>query len=75
MDGCRRRIELYLKQLSPKDAVHVFRDQASIARFGVGRNMVGAIRHWATGAGVIEETRDGLQVAWLGDMLFGDNRH
>ena len=58
--------------ISPKDAVHVFRDQASIARFGVGRNMVGAIRHWATGAGVLEETKDGLHVAWLGDMLFGE---
>ena len=34
--------------------------------------MVGAIRHWATGAGVIEETKEGLQVAWLGDMLFGE---
>lgn len=56
---------------SPKDAVHVFRDPDSIARFGVGRNMVGAIRYWATGAGVLDETDDGLATAWLGDMLFG----
>ena len=40
---------------SAKDAVHVFRDPDSIARFGVGRNMVGAIRYWATAAGVLEE--------------------
>ena len=58
---------------SPNDAVHVFRDPASIARFGVGRNMVAAIRHWAIATGVIDETKNGLQVAWLGDMLFGDN--
>lgn len=56
---------------SPKDAVHVFRDPDSIARFGVGRNMVGAIRYWATAAGVLEEVKDGLEVTWLGAMLFG----
>lgn len=58
---------------SPKDAVHVFRDPESIARFGVGRNMVGAIRYWATGAGILDETDEGLATAWLGDMLFGQD--
>lgn len=58
---------------SPKDAVHVFRDPESIARFGVGRNMVGAIRYWATGAGILKETDDGLATTWLGGMLFGEN--
>ena len=57
---------------SPKDAVHVFRDPDSIARFGVGRNMVGAIRYWATGTGVLKETDEGLEVSWLGNMLFGE---
>lgn len=56
---------------SAKDAVHVFRDPDSIARLGVGRNMVGSIRYWATAAGVIDETDEGLETAWLGDMLFG----
>ena len=58
---------------SPKDAVHVFRDPDSIARFGVGRNMVGAIRYWATGTGILSETSDGIEISWLGDMLFGEN--
>lgn len=58
---------------SAKDAVHVFRDPDSIARFGVGRNMVGAIRYWATAAGVLEETKDGLATTWLGAMLFDEN--
>ncbi|WP_299047777.1 DUF4007 family protein [uncultured Tateyamaria sp.] len=58
---------------SAKAAVHVFRDPDSIARFGVGRNMVGAIRYWATAAGVLEETEDGLVTTWLGDLLFGKN--
>ncbi|WP_237273632.1 DUF4007 family protein [Sulfitobacter sp. M22] len=58
---------------STKDAVHVFRDPDSIARFGVGRNMVGAIRYWATAAGILEESSDGLSTTWLGDMLFEKN--
>lgn len=58
---------------SAKAAVHVFRDPDSIARFGVGRNMVGAIRYWATAAGVLGETEDGLVTTWLGDLLFGKN--
>lgn len=58
---------------SPKDAVHVFRDPDSIARFGVGRNMVSAIRYWATGTGILLETSEGLEITWLGDMLFGRN--
>ena len=57
---------------SERDAVHVFRDPDSIARFGVGRNMVGAIRYWATGVGVLDETKEGLKTAWLGEMLFGE---
>ncbi|KDA00712.1 DUF4007 family protein [Hyphomonas oceanitis] len=54
------------------DAVHVFRDATSIARFGVGRNMVGSLRYWASGAGILSsETEDGLAVDWLGELLFG----
>ena len=60
------------KAKSAKDAVHVFRDPESIARFGVGRNMVGAIRYWATAAGILEETKDGLEITWLGAMLFDE---
>lgn len=56
---------------SPTDAAHIFRDAQTIAHFGVGRNMVSAIRYWSIAAGVIDETNDGLEVAWLGDMLFG----
>ncbi|WP_420412222.1 DUF4007 family protein [Roseibium sp.] len=67
----QKAYEAVSREKSPKDAVHIFRDPASIAQFGVGRNMVGAIRYWATGAGILEETREGLEVTWLGDMLFG----
>lgn len=57
---------------SGSDAVHLFRDPTSIARFGVGRNMVGAMRYWATGAGILKDSENGLEVDWLGDLLFGD---
>jgi hypothetical protein len=56
---------------SGAEAVHVFRDQSSIARFGVGRNMVGSIRYWATGTGVLKEADEGLAPDWVGDLLFG----
>jgi hypothetical protein len=38
-----------------KENKSVFIDKEAIARFGVGKNMVAAIRHWATATGVIIE--------------------
>ena len=46
----------------------VFLADDSIARFGVGRNMVGSMRHWATAAGVIAD--DGCKTTRLGRFLF-----
>ncbi|MFB9174077.1 DUF4007 family protein [Roseibium salinum] len=69
----QKAYEAVSRAQSPKDAVHVFRNPDSIARFGVGRNMVGAIRYWATGAGILEESSEGLEVTWLGNMLFGED--
>lgn len=45
----------------------------AIAVFGVGKNMVSSMRHWANIAGVIEEPSGTNQVVTteLGDMLFG----
>lgn len=40
----------------------VFTNDDAIARFGVGKNMVASIRHWATAAGVIEESADGQAI-------------
>ncbi|MCY4654703.1 MAG: DUF4007 family protein [Dehalococcoidia bacterium] len=52
----------------------VFTDDASIARFGVGRNMVASIRHWATAAGILKRSDSGhdVQTTELGALLFGD---
>ncbi len=49
----------------------VFSDEAAIARFGVGKNMVSSMRHWATAAGVIEDAgRDRIITTALGRLLF-----
>lgn len=47
-------------------------DDKAIARFGVGKNMVAAMRHWAKAAGVIEEpSLNSVRTTDLGRLLFG----
>ncbi|MBV7259364.1 DUF4007 family protein [Erythrobacter crassostreae] len=58
---------------SPKDASGIFRDPAAITRFGVGRNMVAAIKFWSIAAGVLDETSEGLVTGWAGELLLGEN--
>ena len=47
----------------------VFLADDAIARFGVGRNMVGSMRYWATATGII--TEDGCETTPFGRTLFG----
>ena len=51
----------------------VFTGGDAIARFGVGKNMVASMRHWARCAGVIEEdhTQLSIKTTALGRLLFG----
>ena len=51
----------------------VFTQESSIARFGVGKNMVSSMRHWAAASGIIEngETPNALVTTSLGKRLFG----
>ncbi len=51
----------------------VFLDEDAIARFGVGKNMVASMRHWAAAAGVIEDVpgSNPIRTTDLGRMLFG----
>ena len=46
----------------------------SIARYGVGKNMVSSMRHWSTVCGIIEETpgTNKVNTTSLGKFLFGD---
>ena len=53
----------------------IFSGEDAIARFGVGKNMVAAIRHWADMTGFLEDKRqtNTLEVTELGNLLFGEN--
>jgi|688.fasta_scaffold103468_1 hypothetical protein len=54
------------------DARHIFADDAAIRRFGVGKNMVSAIRHWALACDVLTERAGGaIEPGVIGDFLFG----
>ena len=50
-----------------------FHEQDAIARFGVGRNMVLAIRHWALAAGILRDSPAGLAPTPIGDLLFAED--
>lgn len=51
----------------------VFSDDDAIERFGVGKNMVSSIRHWALACDVIRECfdGDGFEIGDIGNLLFG----
>ncbi|MBV5327598.1 MAG: DUF4007 family protein [Chlorobium sp.] len=49
----------------------IFLDENAIAQFGVGKNMVASMRHWASSIGFI--TKDGLKATQLGISIFGAN--
>lgn len=53
----------------------VFNEPSAIADFGVGKNMVAAIRHWATQCGVISQGGKGSLSAptALGNKIFADD--
>ena len=47
-------------------------DHDAIARFGVGKNMVASMRHWARATGIIVEPEtNSVLTTELGDLLFG----
>ena len=50
-------------------------DEGAIARFGVGKNMVASIRHWAKATRIIEEpsSTNTVRSKELGRLLFGPN--
>jgi hypothetical protein len=54
-----------------EDAKKIFSNDDAIARFGVGRNMVASIRHWAITSGIIREGEGGLESTEVGDLIFG----
>ena len=53
----------------------VFTGDDAIARFGVGKNMVASIRHWARFAGITDDTlgKKRIETTPLGKLLFGSD--
>lgn len=51
----------------------LFSDHQSIVRFGVGKNMVSSIKHWALAAHFMEEHESGYRPTQEAELLFGDN--
>lgn len=53
---------------------HVFSDDEAIARFGVGKNMVASIRHWALACDVMRDVdvRAPYEVTEIGHKIFAD---
>lgn len=49
-----------------------FTDDTAIADFGVGKNMVASIRHWALACGVMFEVVDGFRVGSLATEILKD---
>lgn len=53
----------------------VFLSDDAIARFGVGKNMVASMRHWATATGIIADDASSNRIVTteLGRKIFGDD--
>jgi hypothetical protein len=49
-----------------------FADETSIADFGVGKNMVASIRHWALACGVMLEDGDNFRICSLAKEILCD---
>ena len=57
-----------------EDNRQVFTGPDAIARFGVGKNMVASMRHWATVTGIVADDPGHRHISTtsLGDLIFGD---
>ncbi len=57
---------------SPTAKRAVFSAEDAVARFGVGKNMVASMKHWASAAGIMREdtARKVLEPTELGQLLF-----
>lgn len=58
----------------PEGKRSVFQAEDAIARFGVGKNMVSSMRHWATASDVVEGEGDRLRVTAFGRRIFASPR-
>src|SRR5699024_6511137 len=64
-----------VSQATEEDKVgSVFNSPNAIAQFGVGKNMVSSIRHWATQCNVIEHGGKSIQtpIGAIGEIIFSE---
>src|SRR5690348_10308888 len=71
---------LWLKKAYDAVVLHgatrrTFQEQDAIVKFGVGRNMALAMRHWALATGVLTESGGELAPTSLGTAIFADDGH
>lgn len=64
---------VFLSSEGIQDKRELFLGEDAIARFGVGKNMVASLRHWATATGILRDISipPYIQTTTLGDRLFG----
>lgn len=58
---------------APSAPKSIFADEEAIVRFGVGRNMVASIRHWALACEIMEEHEAGYRCTPLGRKILADD--
>ena len=51
----------------------IFTEDAALAEFGVGKNMVAAIRYWTEAAGVLRFTGQEAALTEFGERIFGED--
>ena len=56
-----------------KDDPGAFRAEDATVRFGVGKNMVNAIRFWSLAFKITRECKDGLEITNLGHGIFAED--
>lgn len=66
----KKVVEQAIGNVVPKSA---FADENAIAKFGVGKNMVAAIRHWALACEVMRETPGGYALTEHAIAIFNDD--
>lgn len=60
-------------EYSPTAPKSIFTDHEAIVRFGVGKNMVSSIKHWATATNFMEEFEAGFRPTKEAEIIFGIN--
>ena len=51
----------------------VMKSDSAIARFGVGKNMVASMRHWAVAGGMARDGENGLEPTQLANLILSDS--